>query len=165
MNKKDSKGTTVAQILQNGASRIHFEGLQNASRLMVRLGVKGERLGVGTTRNEQLHRELKSWMRNIYQSHEDRLQIGFRIFMFTKLLTHSSAAYSPTLRQIRQHRLLSVLAGKLRTAHFFVPPEKDMCQGTSPSVEGRALIRLPNTSEDTHTSSARQSGTESQSIK
>ena len=163
MNKKDSKGTTVAQILQNGASRIHFEGLQNASRLMARLGVKGERLGVGTTRNEQLHRELKCWMRNIYQSHEDRLQLGLRIFIFTKLLTHSSAAYSPTLRQIRQHRLLSVLAGKLRTAHFFIQPEENISQGTSPLAEGRALIRLPNTSVDERTSSVRQSSRENRS--
>ena len=76
-------------------------------------------LGVGTTRNEQLHRELKSWMRNIYQTHEDRLQTGLRVFLFAKLLTHSSAAYSPTLKQCSQQRLLSIIAGKLRPAQFF----------------------------------------------
>ena len=92
MERKNISGVALRQIIINGASRQHFEGLQNGSRLLERLGPKGVQLGVGTTRNEQLHRELKSWIRNIYQTHEDRLQTGLRIFLFAKLLTHSSAA-------------------------------------------------------------------------
>ena len=120
MQRKNSSGVSAIKILQNGASRKHFEGLQNSSRLRVRLGIKGKRLGVGTTRNEQLHRELKSWMRNIYQCHVDRLKTGFRLFLFTKLITHSSAAYSPTLQQKSQQRLLSIIAGKLRSSSTFL---------------------------------------------
>ena len=119
MERNNSSGVSLRQIIRNGASRQHFEGLQNGSRLLERLGPKGAQLGVGTTRNEQLHRELKSWMRNIYQTHEDRLQTGLRVFLFAKLLTHSSAAYSPTLKQCSQQRLLSIIAGKLRSAQFF----------------------------------------------
>ena len=66
MGRKNSSGVAVLKIIKNGASRVHLEGLMNGSRLLMHLGSKGSRLGIGTTRNEQLHRELKSWMRNIY---------------------------------------------------------------------------------------------------
>ena len=97
MQRKNKKGVSALTILKNGASRVHFEALQNSSRLLAHLGLKGKRLAIGTTRNEQLHKELKSWGRNIYHSHKGRLQSGFRIFELAKLLSHSSAAYSPTL--------------------------------------------------------------------
>ena len=123
---KNSDGLTVLQILKNGASRVHFEALQNSSRLFARLGPKGDRLGTGTTRNEQLHRELKSWMRNIILSHRGRFENGIRIFLLFKLLTHSSAAYYPTLTQSTQSRLLSIIAGKIRHAGFFSPPNNPL---------------------------------------
>ena len=66
-------------------------------------------------------RELKSWSRNIYQSHEYRLRNAFRIFESAKLLTHSSAAYSPTLIQTRQQKLLAHIAGHIRKVSFFPP--------------------------------------------
>ena len=119
MQRTNGKNVTALQILKNGASRLHFEGLQNSSRLLARLGTKGNRLGTGTARNEQLHKELKGWMRNIFQIHSDRLQRGFRIFELSKLLTHSSAAYSPTITQTSQQKLLFLLASKLRKAGIF----------------------------------------------
>ena len=119
MVRTNSKGITAMDILKNGASQEHFELLQNSSRLLAHLGSSGKRLGIGTTRNEQLHRELKSWSRNMYQSHKGRLQNGFRIFKLSKLLTHASAAYSPTLTQARQCNLLSLIAGRMRQFSFF----------------------------------------------
>ena len=119
MQTTNGKNVTALQILKNGATRVHFEGLQNSSRLLVRLGTKGNRLGTGTARNEQLHKELKGWMRNIFQIHRDRPQRGFRIFELSKLLTHSSAAYSPTITQTSQQKLLFLIASKLRTAGIF----------------------------------------------
>ena len=53
MGRKNSSGVTALNILRNASSRDHFEALQNSSRLLTRLGVKGKRLGIGTTRNEQ----------------------------------------------------------------------------------------------------------------
>ena len=119
MRRKNSKGETALNILKRGAARNHYEGLQNSSRLIARLGSIGCRLRTGTTRNEQLHRELKSWSRNIYQSHKGRLQDGFRIFELAKLLTHASAAYTPTLTQFEQQKLLSLICGRLRQVRFF----------------------------------------------
>ena len=54
-----------------------------------------------------------------YIRHKDRLIIGLRIFSFAKLLTHSSATYSPTMIQQTQQRLLFTIAGKLRSSKFF----------------------------------------------
>ena len=59
MKRKNYKGVCAVQIMKSDASRDHFEGLQNCSRLLAILGTKGSRLGTGTTRNEQLHRGLK----------------------------------------------------------------------------------------------------------
>ena len=119
MGRKNGKGVSAAEILRSGAAWHHFQGLQNASRLLARLGSKGKRLGTGTTWNEQLHMELKAWGRNIYQAHLGRLQCSCRIFEMAKLLTHSSAAYTPTLIQTRQRRLLCSIAGRLRKYPFF----------------------------------------------
>ena len=118
MHRKNSSGYTALQILKNGSSREHYEGLQNSSRLLSRLGPERARLGTGTTRNEQLHRELKSWMRNIISSHRQRLESRLRVFLLSKLLTQSSACYHPTLTQASQSRILSTISGTLRQIPF-----------------------------------------------
>ena len=137
MGSKNSKGVTAEEILRSGAAWHHFQGLQNGSRLHAHLGSKGRRLGSGTTRNEQLHMELKAWGRNVYQTHIGQLQCRIRIFEMAKLLTHSSAAYYPTLTQTRQRRLLSTIAGQIRNNPFFpmgtfqlqeATERKDLCR-------------------------------------
>ena len=122
MDKRNSKGVTALKILQNAATRIHYEYLQNSSRLIAYLGKKAVRLGVGTTRNEQLHHELTTWMRNIRMSHLTRFYICIRIFLFLKLVTHSSASYSPTLIQTSQARLIHTIAGDIRHNALFPVP-------------------------------------------
>ena len=119
MKKRNSNGVTALKILKNASSREHYEYLQNSSRLIALLGKKAVRLAVGTTRNEQLHYEFKSWMRNIRMSHVTRLKICIRTFVFSKLITHSSACYSPTLIQNSQKRLLNLIAGDIRHNGFF----------------------------------------------
>ena len=128
MHRKNSSGYTALQVLKNGSSRDHYEGLQNSSRLLSRLGPERARLGTGTTRNEQLHRELKSWMRNIISSHRQRLKSGLRVFRLSKLLAHSSACYHTTLTQASQSRILSTISGTLCQIPFFPKPQ------LSPSV-------------------------------
>ena len=123
MGYKNSKGVTALKILQNAATRVHYEYLQNSSRLVALLGENAIRLGVGTTRNEQLHREFNIWMRNIRMSHRTRLLTCIRVFVFLKLITHSSAAYSPTLIQNSQSRLIHSIAGKIQHNGFFPAPD------------------------------------------
>ena len=146
MDAKNSDGVTVKQILKNAASRTHYEGLQNASRLFAKLGLKGNRLGTGTTRNEQLHRELKSWMRNIIMCHEQRFQNGLYIFLLAKLLTHSSAAYYPSLSQTTQSRLMTTIAVNIRLVGFFQQPNNQIALRDSTAQTRSALHRhyVPN---------------------
>ena len=114
MSRTNKNGVNALRILQNGSSRSHYEYLQNSSRLLTRLGNSGLRLAVGTTRNEQLHYEFKTWMRNIRMSHITRLYTCIRVFVFCKLVTHSSACYSPTLIQTTQSRLIHLIASEIR---------------------------------------------------
>ena len=125
MKRKDSKGSTALKILQNSSSRSHYEYLQNSSRLMIHLGEKRVMLGTGTTRNEQLHRKLKSWETNNRIAHIGRVKTGLAVFALAKLLTHSSANFTPTLTQVTQQRLLSQIAGQMRKVNFFPPPLSD----------------------------------------
>ena len=148
MLAKNSDGVSALQVLKNGASRQHYEALHNSSRLLARLGVKAARLGVGTTRNEQLHRELKGWMRNIILSHEQRIQTGFRIFVFAKMITHSSASYFSTLVQLSQSRLLHSIASKLRVVRFFPTPGHPAIS-IVPTPSSRMIINKPSILKDT----------------
>ena len=116
-------------------------------------------VGAGTTRNEQLHREIKSWGRNIFQAHVDRINIGVSIFLMAKLLTHSSATYSPTLTQTSQQTLLSQIAGEIRVMNFFPKPVHDALVTNSvgsgtlhnprvlPNIETAQLRRLKREEE------------------
>ena len=149
MNRKNSSGYTALQVLENGSSREHYEGLQNSSRLLSRLGPERARLATGTTRNEQLHRELKSWMRNIISSHRQRLESGLRVFLLSKLLTHSSACYHPTLTQASQSRILSTISGALRQIPFF--PKPQFSPSVTPSlIQGRNDLAKPVIPQNTH---------------
>ena len=149
MHRKDSSGYTALQILKNGCSREHYEGLQNSSRLLSRLGPERARLGTGTTRNEQLHREIKSWMRNIISSHRQRIENGFRVFLLSKLLSHSSACSHPTLTQASQSQILSIISGTLRQIPFFPIPV--LSPSFTPSlIQGRNDLAKPIIPENTN---------------
>ena len=113
MKRRNSNGVTALKIIKNASSRVHYEYLQNSSQLLTYFGKKAVRLAVGTTRNEQLHYEFKTWMRNIRKSHITRLKICIQTFVFTKLVTHSSACCAPTLVQTSQKRLLNLIAGEI----------------------------------------------------
>ena len=141
MNKKNSKGVKALKILQNASSRSHYEYLQNSTRLLNRLGKSGLRLAVGTTRNEQLHYEFKTWMRNIRMSHITRLSICIRIFVFTKLVAHSSACYSPTLIQTTQSRLIHLIASEIRRIGLFQTP---ISNSPSHQINDSAVMHKPH---------------------
>ena len=153
MARKNCKGTTALKIMQNGASRLHYECLQNSTRLVTRLGAKATMLGAGTTRNEQLHRELKSWGRNIMMAHVDRIHNGISLFVMAKLLTHSSASYSPTLTQASQRRLLCRLAGQIRVMNFFPTPSETIDLS---DTRRSGILRKPRVRQSTEASAMRR---------
>ena len=57
-------------------------------------------------------------------AHVDRMNNGNSLFLMAKLLTHSSASYSPTLTQTSQRRLLCRIAGQIRVMNFFPAPSE-----------------------------------------
>ena len=122
MSRTNKNGVNALRILHNASSRSHYEYLQNSSRLLFGLSKSGLGLSVGTTRNEQLHYEFKTWMRNVRMSHITRLYICIRVFVFCKLVTHSSACYSPTLIQTTQSRLIHLIASEIRYNGLFQAP-------------------------------------------
>ena len=95
----------MSRTNENGVNALRI--LQNVWSCKSGLG-----LSVGTTRNEQLDYEFKTWMRNVRMLHITRLYI--RVFVFCKLVTHSSACYSPTLTQTTQSRLIHLIASEIR---------------------------------------------------
>ena len=80
-------------------------------------------------------------MSNIYQSHKNTLETRLQVFMFAKLLTHSSAAYTPTLTQKSQQQLLAFLAGKLGIMKFFPENPNHHVQNQLPFVYKNKMIQ------------------------
>ena len=120
---------------------------------MTRLSDKRGLLGTGTTRNEQLHRELDSWGRNIMMAHVDRVRNGIAVFVMAKLLTHSSASWSPTLTQISQRRLLVRIAGHIRVSNFF-PFTSQGLQSTS--TRGKGDLQTPRVRYNVQSAAVRE---------
>ena len=71
-------------------------------------------LGSGTSPNESLHSEINRWFGNQPELYVHTLQIQLRINTIAKLMTHNSALYSPTLRQLDQQTVLATASGKWR---------------------------------------------------
>ena len=65
-------------------------------------------LGSGTTPNEALHSEINRWYRNQPEVFPSTLALQLEVALMSKLLSHDSAMYSPTLRQWRQDVVLAM---------------------------------------------------------
>ena len=70
-----------------------------------------ELLPIGATSDEALHAEMKRWFNAIYDMHKPTLILELRVFQLSKLLSHNSALYRPTIVRIRQNLVLARVAG------------------------------------------------------
>jgi len=124
MNRKNSKGKSAKQILIAGCAYQHFRYLQNGSCAIFTLSSEHKRLlSMGTTANEALHAQFNACQRPVVQQHVESMDVVLRSFSLGKLLSHHSAAFSPTLVQRSQGQILSLLEGKLQQSnyHFLAP--------------------------------------------
>ena len=64
----------------------------------------------GTSANEALHAEMARWYRNQPEVFLTTLELQLYICHFAKLISHNSAMYRPTLRQMTQQSVLSCVA-------------------------------------------------------
>ena len=61
----------------------------------------------GTTSNEALHAEIKSWFLQTQQIHKSTLRLKLVILMLSKALPHALAMQTPTLSQTTSRLLLA----------------------------------------------------------
>jgi len=88
--------------------------LFNNLRILHRIPVKRRPLaGSGTTANEAFHSELNRWFRHSSEVYGQTVDLQLRLGVLGKLLTHSSALWSPTLRQMRHQSVLAQRAAAL----------------------------------------------------
>ena len=57
-------------------------------------------LPIGTTSNEALHHEVNCWFRETQKIHQSSLKMKLRILRLAKLMSHNSAMYHSTSRQL-----------------------------------------------------------------
>jgi len=69
---------------------------------------------IGTTTNEQLHRELNSLFDNVHNIYRPVLLLRLFIFGLYKLLPHCRVVSTPTVRQVSQQMVLSRIVPTLR---------------------------------------------------
>ena len=85
-------------------------------------------LPTGTTSNEALHAEVRSWFRETQKMHQSTLQLKLRILHLSKLIAHNLAMYRPTLRQVTSNM---VLARAVVPSPWPVPQWKEFASGAN----------------------------------
>jgi hypothetical protein len=144
MRRKNRKGNSVRQIMQNGASYKHFAYLLNGSRIQSTLTQQEQKmLAWGTTGNEALHAQLKRSQTSIIQQHRERVPQSMKAFCLGRLLAHNAAAYHPTVAQHPQSYLLCVAQGYMMSS-FFEP----FGEAQTAPVTSRAAMGAPIHSPD-----------------
>ena len=71
-----------------------------------------EHVAIGTTSNENLHMELNRHFDQIHVMYRPTLLIKLRIFHLSKLISHHSARFRATTRQITQQFVLRIVLSK-----------------------------------------------------
>lgn len=111
MNRRNSSGQTLRQILVNGAGFEHFAFLLNGSRAIHDLTSEDRCiLATGTTANEALHSQFNACQRAIVQQHQESVDVILQAFSMAKLLAHQPLA-------VRAHVILFLLQGKSCANH------------------------------------------------
>ena len=71
-----------------------------------------ELLPSGTTSNEALHAEIKSWTHNIKEIHIATLDLKLHVFSTFKALAWTAAACRPTFRAVRQAEVVAAATSR-----------------------------------------------------
>ena len=91
-----------------------LEWFMNVQRLRHRLSASHQRmLASGTSPNEAINAQINRWMRNLGTVHSQSVQFQLAVCQLGSLLAHNSAAYTPTLAQVRSGDLLAMLVHRL----------------------------------------------------
>ena len=101
-------GVQLRKLLFNAAAPSRMQWYLNSQRLHHSMApAKIALLGSGTSPNETLQAEMNRWCRNQSEWYASTAEMQLQVYMFAKLVAHSSALYYPTLRQLRHSEVLS----------------------------------------------------------
>ena len=70
-------------------------------------GTRQALLPVGTTSNEALHHEIKTWFRETQKLHQATLRLKLGMLKLGDTLSHNRALYHPTIRQMPEAELVA----------------------------------------------------------
>ena len=134
------EGVSVAKSLWFACSADRLEWLINNIRMRQGMSTEDRAfLGSGTSTNEALHAELRSWCTSIHEMHRSTLEVKLRVLVHRKRLAHHVATYFPPARQTREGIILArVLARPMFTAMAW----KSWCQSQI-TLKGIDKARLP----------------------
>ena len=111
--KGEKKGMFVYDHLAHAAEADRLEWLLNNLRFRsTQPGSVLSLLASGTTSNEALHAEMRSWFRQIQSMHQSSLRLKCSAFRLRKLLEHNTALYRPTARQMTPGHVLARRLGQ-----------------------------------------------------
>ena len=122
MGRKNSKGDALHLVLSRAARPSHYRFLSNGSKFMAGLATDVRAaVATGTTGCESTHSELNTWDATVTWQHLERARQSLAFFTFAKPITRNSAAYSPTLCQMKQCDLLRRAAGAYQRGFARIP--------------------------------------------
>ena len=111
--KGEKKGKFVFQHLAYAAEAERLEWLLNNLRFRsTQPSAVLSLLSSGTTSNEALHAEMRSWFRQIQSMHQSSLLLKCSVFRLRKLLEHNTALHRPTARQMTPGHVLARRLGQ-----------------------------------------------------
>ena len=114
VTKKATDGRTLREILHTATSTRRMGWLFNFRKYMQSVPLSHRiHVPVGTTANEQLHRELNHAWDSVHGIHQATLEMKLQIFKIAKLVAHTRAMYNPAVRQSSQRLVLSRVTSTL----------------------------------------------------
>ena len=112
VTRKTEEGKHVYDLLWQAAQPDRLGWLFNNLRVRAMMSKSANVLmPTGTTSNESLHAEINGWFRQTQCLHQSTLRLKLSILVLGKLLSHNTALYSPTARQMSSGQVLARRVG------------------------------------------------------
>ena len=114
MQKRHKKGYSVRTIFRRSMGSTASEYLLNGMRYICQMRgsrLQGGREIPGTTTNESLHRELRSWGKDVWSQLPDRAVFVLAFFLCAKMISACQKLFFPPSRRKEQEEMLHLASG------------------------------------------------------
>ena len=160
LERKNSQGQAVQQILRNAATHKHYGYLQNGALFVVIAG--GQDVNPGTTRNEAEHRTLKRWMCCVYQQHVDRLAAVGELHGLYRMLANAYkeklAEGEKHVKRLRERRVVALVSGLVAAGGLQATAPQGDAPAQLPPPRSRAALRMARVAVDDGIAAATSNG-------